>query len=112
LLDLAINTTNFWLMNGDNTSALTTGVRIPIVRLAGPPTITYVPFGFKTRLHADNEWFTKCLSHSYAPHATLGSANWRPDVLFISVPPGLPFDSFSRLVAYTSEFAKVSSKKA
>ena len=56
LFGLARTMTSFWLTNHDNTGAaiaLTKG-RI-IHRPVGPPTATYIPVGFKTRLHADNE---------------------------------------------------------
>ena len=59
LFDLAINVTNFWLTNQDHTSAVIQPARIPMVDPLGPPTAMYIPFGFKTRLQADKEWFAK-----------------------------------------------------
>ena len=58
LLRFATNVTNFWFTNRDNTGAVIALAKGPIIhRLLGPPTAMYIPLGFKTRLHANNEWF-------------------------------------------------------
>jgi hypothetical protein len=58
LFILARNMTSFWLTNRDKTSAASARARGPSIhRLLGPPIMTYIPLGFKTRLHADSEWF-------------------------------------------------------
>ena len=56
LLDLARTMDNFWLTNRDNTGAVIARAKGPIIhRPLGPPTWMYIPLGFKTRLHANNE---------------------------------------------------------
>jgi len=56
LLNLAINMTNFWLTNRDNTGAVIQPARLPIIDGgASTPAPMYIPLGFKTRLHTKNE---------------------------------------------------------
>lgn len=48
---------NFWLTNRDNKVAVINRANGPIIhRPPGPPTAMYIPLGFKTRRHANNEW--------------------------------------------------------
>src|SRR6266566_1492818 len=54
----AMKKTIFWLTNRDNKSAPSKRARRRYTGLSsGAPTMTSIPLGFKTRLHADNEWF-------------------------------------------------------
>jgi hypothetical protein len=56
LLAFASNRPSFWLRNPDNTSDLIIRAIGPIIhRSLGPPVPTYIPLGFRTRLHTDNE---------------------------------------------------------
>ncbi len=58
LLRLIRTTTIFWLANRDNTAAEIALAKGPIIHgPLGPPTPMYIPLEFRTRLHADDEWF-------------------------------------------------------
>ena len=58
LFGLARNVTSFWLTNHDNTSAVIKRAKTPeIPRPLRSPTMMYIPLGFNTPVHADNEWF-------------------------------------------------------
>ena len=55
---LARIVTSFWLTNLDHTSAVIKRARRLIIpRPLRSPTMISLPWGCKTRLHADNEWF-------------------------------------------------------
>ena len=58
LLDFAMNVTSFWLTNREIRSEWIKRASGMTHRSGfGPPAMTQMPFGFKTRLRAATEWF-------------------------------------------------------
>src|SRR5215469_14934778 len=82
LFGFAKNVISFCFTNHDNTNAVSKRVNRPIIpRPLRSPTMTHIPLGFGTRLHADNEWLpTQSKIRSYRCPRVVKSSN--PDAQY------------------------------